>query len=1225
MTISFNRRDPADGMPTNNNRGLRDSLDVQPGAAGKLCVLPILLLLSGVLASNAVAEQFEATLDIARDPVPRDFPMRASTVFGRQHVSERADAGRDNHQGSCSEWQWRNPLPYGHNLHAAVVSDEQAIVGGDFGTILVSNNLWEWNKLSTGFTWSIRGMTEGSAGMLVVGLQGGVALSTDGESWTDIVSPSSSDLFDVEFGAGRYVAVGDEVIVSSPDGVDWTVTEFVDSTIEHLVFADGQFLAAASDSTLLASQDGITWDNVAVPLDSWHTPVIAWNGESWMATIGEGVYLSGDLEQWTEVGDLSGQSGAVGLTEAFWLDDRFMVTVGSLFGISEEGSSWEFYSWGHGDDVGEVFMQGGVLGAVGTSGTIRVREGGAWLDVGSSRRNQVAPQIFEYAVHDGAFLASAVTNGVYRSDDGEIWQRSGLTGGSSAPIVYGVSYHSGTWYAMGLRYFPSWQGVLWESNDRQEWIEIASFDGQRWPRRMVSNGSRVLMVGNGGFLRYSDDDGETWSEHIDVTTATITDMVWASSQFVGVTGDGEVLHSPDGESWSLEAPAEGTWLSRIRWTGSELIVVGAEGLVMTSSDAVNWQTQTTPTDRSLSDIVSWNGQWLASGESGVLLSSSNGQDWMLEQLPTNNFMRRLIPRDEDLLAAGPRGTILRKSCAQNPDAILSGRVASAVDGGGLSTHGQLFHLGGDVYPFETDPGGYYAVNGLPAGDYAIQVNGAGDHPGEVFTGGRPCFGNCTRLPGDLITLGSGDGMGGVNFMLPLGGRIAGTVVDSETEEPDYATARLHFFDELGWHSQISHALGNEISSAGEYLSPPLHPGTYYVQSGAVDTGSGKRYQRQLFDGVSCPMYGCDRLDGTPVNVVAGEVTSEIDLSLVPGGVISGTVADAGSSLPLSGVDLEVFDMDGNPAGGAFTNENGEYSLSYGLAPGDYRIRTGAGFYGWTTDGYVDQLYSGVACPGRSCDFEQGMLISIDESLTEVTGIDFALEAGETISGQVLDQGSGDPLLGMLVIIYDDSGRALTWTTTDSNGQFDVGSFPPGTYYAISSNNTDLPFDGVSAFLSPDSYIDQLYDGLSCPGGQCDITSGTPIEVGTGGSRATGIDFSMTGASALIGQVIHGPTSAGLPGIELKIYDTSGELVGVTATKPNGTFRSSGLPAGEYFLLAKGFSQYWSALYPDYLCAPGSCDLGHGEAIEVQAGLDVSGIVLELWADRIFRSTFDASE
>lgn len=88
-----------------------------------------------------------------------------------------------------------------------------------------------------------------------------VLLSPDGTHWACQNSGTSSSLYAIAFGNGRFVAVGNEgAVVTSADGASWKVVNAgTEERLRSIVFAKGMFVAAGYNGAIVTSRNGLVW------------------------------------------------------------------------------------------------------------------------------------------------------------------------------------------------------------------------------------------------------------------------------------------------------------------------------------------------------------------------------------------------------------------------------------------------------------------------------------------------------------------------------------------------------------------------------------------------------------------------------------------------------------------------------------------------------------------------------------------------------------------------------------------------------------------------------------------------------------------------------------------------------------------------------------------------------------------------------------------------------
>jgi len=338
----------------------------------------------------------------------------------------------------------------------------------------------------------------------------------------------------------------------------------------------------------------------------------------------------------------------------------------------------------------------------------------------------------------------------------------------------------------------------------------------------------------------------------------------------------------------------------------------------------------------------------------------------------------------------------------------------------------------------------------------------------------PCEPDCNILSGTPITVAAGQDTPNINFALDPGGKISGYVYDALTSMP-IPNIDIYVYDSTGnLHSNTY------TDSTGFYITDePLTTGNYYVK-----TSTYKNYIDELYDNIPCEP-DCAIINGTPILVTTGQTTSGINFILDRGGVISGSIVDATTNEPLSDIEVDFYDSNGNYVGYAYSEYTGNYASDEPLLTGNYFVRTD----NWGN--YFDELYDDILCE-PNCDPTSGTPVPV--IINQITNnINFALLVGGSISGKVLDSFDNSPVSGY-VDVYDANGQYVDSAYIDYSGNYIVNDTPlfTGTYYAI----TDTWYD--------ECVLDELYDNIPCENG-CNPTSGTPIAV-SAGSNTPNIDF-----------------------------------------------------------------------------------------------------------------------
>ncbi|HEX9736392.1 MAG TPA: carboxypeptidase-like regulatory domain-containing protein, partial [Thermoanaerobaculia bacterium] len=239
-----------------------------------------------------------------------------------------------------------------------------------------------------------------------------------------------------------------------------------------------------------------------------------------------------------------------------------------------------------------------------------------------------------------------------------------------------------------------------------------------------------------------------------------------------------------------------------------------------------------------------------------------------------------------------------------------------------------------------------------------------------------------------------------------------------------------------------------------------------------------------------PGPDCDLTAGTPVAVAVGATASGIDFALDPGGAIAGTVTETGTGAPVADAGIWIWDGGGALVKSGTADAFGHYTLR-ALPAGSYFV-TAAGASGVNV--HFGELYDDMHCPGGEspeCDATTGTPVAVAFNTT-TPGVDFVLDHFGSIVGTVTDL-LGEPISGVEIEVWDAGGAMVGFDFGAQDGSFRIDGLSTGTYYVVAHTFG--------------AYVDELYDDLPCPTGDCgDPTKGSPVAVTV--NAATQVDFSL---------------------------------------------------------------------------------------------------------------------
>ncbi len=120
-----------------------------------------------------------------------------------------------------------------------------------------------------------RAIASSSQALVVVGTEGLILRSNDGENWQLVNSPFTEDFRVVTYADGQFVAGGDaeEILVSSDQGLSWQIRQLPPpfgsvSYLHSIVYFNGAWFLANANNRLLRSDDLTIFEELAPPLST---------------------------------------------------------------------------------------------------------------------------------------------------------------------------------------------------------------------------------------------------------------------------------------------------------------------------------------------------------------------------------------------------------------------------------------------------------------------------------------------------------------------------------------------------------------------------------------------------------------------------------------------------------------------------------------------------------------------------------------------------------------------------------------------------------------------------------------------------------------------------------------------------------------------------------------------------------------------------------------------
>jgi hypothetical protein len=368
---------------------------------------------------------------------------------------------------------------------------------------------------------------------------------------------------------------------------------------------------------------------------------------------------------------------------------------------------------------------------------------------------------------------------------------------------------------------------------------------------------------------------------------------------------------------------------------------------------------------------------------------------------------------------------------------------------------------------------------------------------------------------------------------------------------------------------------------GHYSITGLPASAYYLRT-LNDLGYVDKYYYMASSGLPIRSYA------SIVMVNAGADTGYKDFTLETGAhSISGRVVRDGSGEGLEGITVFAgyqSTSDSSIVAAVVTDNSGNYVIP-GLKPGTYYV------YTYNTMGYADEVY------------DNGILYFVPDidpvnlPYHDITGIDFSLAVGGSVSGRVVRDSDGAGLSDSNVFIFTDmlAGRFYI-TKTDSEGYYSLDGIAPGDYHVGASHS---------------GYIPNYYD-------DADYLGSTVVTVPPSES-VTDIDISLETEGTISGNIKRAfDQSVVNLGLTIDVYDRDGIPVSSTTLSSQGSYQVKGLKSGLYYMHIKGGKYSSSSGYRQSGLASqyyaGAATLAESTPVRVLQGQDTGGIDFNLDRD-----------
>ena len=565
----------------------------------------------------------------------------------------------------------------------------------------------------------LRDIVQGLGRWWGVGDGGAMVTSPDGISWSVMFLADMVNARSVATDGSRLAVVGDvydssagvyrKGILSTTDGLNWqgvNASQLSYADLKGVAYANNLWVAVGA-SKVFTSSDGLAWTDNALPKQTTFNGV-AWGGGRWIVVGNSRTILtSTDGVAWTDVTPTNITSAT--FYRAAYANGRWVV-VGSSGRIanSTDGTNWNSATSGVTSTIyGVADWQGQFIAATSDGKLLSSADGSTWGSV------SLSPARSLYAVRAAGSQIVAV------GDYGNIFQGNSL---ATASLVSGGRHNDiyallpseeaviagGYGFDSDIGTSGAWSGPLaalyYPSNAWQSWT--AGTNQQTTVRGLAALGNAYAAVGDSGNI-YTSTDRTNWVKQTSGTTSSLRSISAGTSNFVAVGASGRILTSLDGTNWTIQTSLTANTLAAICYGGGQFVAVGTSGTTLTSPDGINWTTRTNGVTQSLNAIIWANGiGYVAVGTSGTVLTSSNGVSWTRQTLDNSDSLSCVASTPWGIVAfttSYPRAHVSGDGGITWRSLTLPTSAISAAwnNGKGLwiaGTAGRLLY-----YPFSTEP------------------------------------------------------------------------------------------------------------------------------------------------------------------------------------------------------------------------------------------------------------------------------------------------------------------------------------------------------------------------------------------------------------------------------------------------------------------------------------------------------------------------------------------
>lgn len=572
--------------------------------------------------------------------------LRANAVYSQASYPELySQLGLFNASVFTSRVSGLSTGTFGQNIFNVVYGNGQFVAGSD-ATWSTSTDGVTWTNKSTGSSSDISTITYGDSVFITCHSDGTFRTTTNFINWTSY-SPNAGTPRSINYINGTYFLVSSSGVYTSTNLSSWTQRSGGD--VVSLFYGNGRYVIHSNFYGISTSPDGITWTGQTSP------------GIFFALTYGNGLFL------------VCGFSGMVR--------------------TSTDAINWTSQSSGTGTGLGFASYFNGIF-FIGGQGVLRTStdNGVTWTArtyVGDVNYNMTYGNGLYLLTSRGGNAAAGPVGALNTSTDGFTWTNRSATSGISLIHPFGVLYQNGMYYIAGsygvvktstnginwpsyvemtygngLYVYGGYDGLLGTSTDANNWISQTSNTTTQISALTYGNGIYMFATVGGGIS--TSANAVTWTARTSGTTSTIHALIYGNGLFIYVGQNGILSTSNnDGATWVARSSGTSSNIFGLTYGNGLYVYGGAGGVLSSSTNGITWTARISGTTSQINNVEYYNGIFSYSTSGGGFATSTDGINWTSRVSGTTSNLFALTYGNGTFVSVGSGGTIGTAANVQN--------------------------------------------------------------------------------------------------------------------------------------------------------------------------------------------------------------------------------------------------------------------------------------------------------------------------------------------------------------------------------------------------------------------------------------------------------------------------------------------------------------------------------------------------------------------------------